>query len=84
MINLKIKLTRVFDESFKKERLLKEIIDRVKEIFKEGKIIDTGLGQGFTVQFGKPKTLKEYLFYNTPFTPVINMEHVNQIKNLIG
>ncbi len=84
MINPKYKFTRIKDEPFTKERLLGEVSERIKGLFKEGTIIDDGLGQGFNVRFGKPTTLKDFLFPSSSFTPIANEAHKNKIRNLIG
>jgi hypothetical protein len=84
MINLRFKFVRVADEPFNKQALLDDIAVRLKRLFKDGTIIDDGLGQGFNVRFGKPTTLQDFLFPTTEFIPVANSENLTKIRNLMG
>jgi hypothetical protein len=84
MLNVKFKLVRQYDEPFTKDRLLKDMVDRIKSNISDGRVLDDTLGFGFTVETGKPATLKNYLYHQSALTPVSDAEGLDKVRNLVN
>lgn len=79
----KIKLVREVDTLFDENRLIQDMAERARNLLKTGTIEDSGLGYGFNVRMGKPKTVRELLYPTTSWNKP-DSETTQKLKDIIN